>query len=141
MGNRRQLLCDGLTVAGMVALSFGSGWWASKYTFANSRRLTFDFSKPFHIPRTHDQIFLGLSPETANFLVGDRVDILAQDGDSIKPLIIDAIVTHQTKMNTVIISPFGTQSLLAYAKDHGSRIVFRRSIAPTAPVSLEHYRR
>ena len=141
MGNRRQLLRDSLIVTGMVGLSFGGGWWAYGYSFANSRRITFDFSQPFIIPRTHESVGLTPRQETTSFLVGDRIDIFVQDGESIEPLILDAVVTGQTKTNFGMLLPYGGRVLLKHAMDSDLRLLFRLSNAPTAPVTLEPYRR
>ncbi len=140
MGNSRHWLRDGLIVAAMVGLSFLAGWSAHKYDFANSRRINFDFSKPFIVPSGYEPIGTTPTPETASFIAGDRIDIFVDDGDTIEPLILDAIVTHQTKTNFGMLLPYGGHDLLGHARDNGLQLIYRYSVAPDDPVALKQYR-
>lgn len=137
---RWKLIRDGVLVIVMVGCSFTAGWWAYGRYFANSRRVSFDFSKPYVIPRNRESIGTAPTPDTASFLVGDRIDIFVQTDNSIEPLILDAVVTHQRKTNFGMLLPHGGRDLLGHARDNGLRLVFRLSNSPTDPVILKPYR-
>ncbi len=137
---RWKLVRDGAIVTVMVGCSFIAGWWAYGRDFANSRRINFDFSKPYVIPRDREAIGTAPTPDTAPFLVGDRIDIFVQLDDSLEPLILDAVVTHQRKTNFGMLLPYGGRDLLAYARDNGLRLIYRLSNATTDPIALKQYR-
>jgi hypothetical protein len=136
---RWKLIRDGMLVSVMVSCSFLAGWWAYGRDFANSRRIDFDFTKPYLIPRGHESIGTAPTPDTASFAVGDRIDIFVQLDDSLEPLIVDAVVTHQRKTNFGMLLPYGGRDLLAYARDKNLRLIYRLSIATTAPITLKQY--
>ena len=137
---RWKLIREGAIVAGMVACSFIAGWWAYGQDFAKSRQIDFDFSKPYLIPRGHELIGMTPTPDTASFAVGDRIDIFVQLDDSLEPLIIDAVVTRQTKTSFGMLLPHGGRDVLDFARDNGLRLVYRLSNATSDPIALEQYR-
>jgi hypothetical protein len=137
---RWELIRDGAIVAGMVACSFLAGWWAYGHDFSKSRHIAFDFSKPYLIPRDRESIGIKATPDTASFGVGDRIDIFVQLDDSLEPLIVDAVVTHQQKTSFGMLLPYGGRDLLAYARENGLRLVYRFSNATTDPINLEQSR-
>jgi len=136
---RWKLIREALIVTGMVACSFFAGWWSYGQDFANSRRVDFDFTKPYLVPRSREPISTTPTPDTASFAVGDRIDIFVQRDDAVEPLIVDAVVTHQTKANFGMLLPYGGRDLLDYARDNGIRLIYRHSIATTDPITLEPY--
>ncbi|MCR9211541.1 MAG: hypothetical protein NXI28_25230 [bacterium] len=137
---RLKLVRDGVIVTAMVGCSFIAGWYAYGRDFANSRRINFDFSKPFVIPRNRESIGTAPTPDTESFQVGDRIDIFVQVDDSLEPLIVDAVVTHQRKTNFGMLLPSGGRDLLAYARDSGLRLIYRLSNATTDPINLKQHR-
>ncbi|WP_182868401.1 hypothetical protein [Stieleria mannarensis] len=136
---RWKVIRHGVVFSGMIACSFVAGWWAHGHNFAKSRRIDFDFSKPYLIPIDRESASIAVSPASASFRVGDRIDIFAQVDDSLEPLILDAIVTRQTKTSFGMLLPSGGSALLAYARGNGLRLVYRLSKAPSDPVSLKQY--
>jgi hypothetical protein len=128
---------DAVVVTALVGLSFWAGWWAYGYDFLNSRRLTADFSKPFYVPLGYESLSTAATPETAPFAVGDRIDIFIVVGGVVEPLILDAVVTHQTPTNFGMLLPHGGRDVLIHARQIGLRLIYRPSIAPSAPVTIE----
>jgi hypothetical protein len=51
-------------------------------------------------------------------------------------LILDAVVTHQTKTDFGMLLPYGGRDLLRHASDNGMCLIFRHSIAPSDPVAI-----
>jgi hypothetical protein len=129
-----------MLVTVLVSGSFVAGWWTQGQGFASSRRITFDFSKPYLIPPDRESIGTSPTPETVSFVAGDRVDIFVQMDGSLEPLIVDAVVTHQSKSNFGMLLPYGGRDLLAYARDNGLRLIYRLSNATTDPITLKQYR-
>ncbi|MEM9369419.1 MAG: hypothetical protein AAGD07_25880 [Planctomycetota bacterium] len=136
---RLKLIRDGVIVTTMIGCSFLAGWYAYGRDFASSRRISFDFSKPYVIPRDRESIGTAPTPDTASFQVGDRIDIFVQIDDSLEPLIVDAVVTHQRKTRFGMLLPYGGRDLLAHARDTGTRLTYRLSNATTDPITLSRY--
>lgn len=137
MTGLRRNLRDGVVVVALLSLSFGAGWWGHQYHFANARRIDFDFSKPYFIPRGCESIGSRPTPATANFVTGDRIDIFCRDGVTTKPLILEAIVTSQTKWNFGILVPYGGRDLLHYANKNDLELTYRLTVAPPSDIPLK----
>ena len=131
---------ESVLAIGMVCCSFIAGWFAYGHDFANSRRIQFDFSQPYVVPTGHEPISTAQNPETASFLVGDRIDILVQIDDSFEPLILDAVVTDQTKTRFGMLLPHGGRELLGFARVNKLSLKFRISSAPIAPITIKPHR-
>ncbi len=139
MTQSRRLLRDTAIAACMVGVSFGAGWWAFAHSFSDSRQVAFDFTRPYYIPHSHEAIGRTPTADTSSFSAGDRIDVFVQIEGEYEPLILDAVVTSQTKTNFGILVPYGGRDLLAYARDNGWKPIFRLSIAPTDPIVLKSY--
>ncbi|GAA4462059.1 hypothetical protein GCM10023156_45480 [Novipirellula rosea] len=139
MAQARRFIRDIAIAACMVGVSFEAGWWAFAHSFADSRQVAFDFTRPYFIPHSHEAIGRTPTADTSSFSAGDRIDIFVQIDGKYEPLILDAVVTSQTKTNFGMLVPYGGRDLLAYARESGWRPIFRLSIAPTDPIVLKSY--
>ncbi len=134
-----QSIRDCIFAACLVGGAFVGGWCAFVYSFASSRRVAFDSSRPHFIPHGCEAVVCTPAADTASISVGDRVDIFVEVDGKCEPLILDAVVTRQTKTSFGMLARYGGRNLLAYAKRNDWRLVIRPSIAFTDPIVIKSY--
>ena len=134
--NRQRLVRDALVVSGLVTLSYSAGWFAFSFGFSASRQIDFDFSKPYVEPSGYGTISMPSSPATSSLVTGERIDIFVERFGSIVPLVLDVVVTSQTKTKLGMLAPYGTRELLRHADDNNWRLIYRRSITFADPIAI-----
>ena len=140
VSKRGRIVRDCLIITVMVGTSYQAGRWSYGERLASSQSVDFDFRRPFRIPSGYESVGFKPIPETAHLRVGDRVDIFLQEGDEISPIIVDALVTDQSKRNFGLLVPLGGRTILSQAREYQLKLIYRPSIAPRGAIELEAYK-
>lgn len=129
----RELLIGSL----VVVSSFGLGWWAYERDRVKNLHVNFNFAQPFTASTRYEPLFIQSASGTAGHVAGDRLDILVEVDGVNEPLILDAVLTRQTKANLFLVVPPGGRSLVEYAEESGMRLKFRPTVTTTEPIKFE----
>lgn len=138
MAGTRSLVRDVITAIALVGGSFFGGWLTFGRQHSHSRHVRFDFSKPFALPSSRsERILVHATPQTEAFAIGDRIDILVLIDGALQPLILDAVVTTNTKQIVELLLPAGGGALVSHARESGLQLRYRPTVATSPPVSIE----
>lgn len=130
MTSRRRFVLRAAFAIALIATAFGCGWLAYGHHHSETRAFGYTVAAPFRAPRGFKPIGLPFTPSTAHFSAGDRVDLLIVIDGKPEPLILDALVTGNTKPNFGLLVQYGDSEIFLHVRQLGHEIVFRPSIVP-----------
>ena len=114
----------------LVLIAFASGWHAYDYLHAQTRSLRVSTSAPWIVPPGFRTVRLTATPETAEFVAGDRIDVVTTVDDQPAPLILDALVTASSRTTITLLVDREDPPLFTYAQELGLELKYQRTVVP-----------